>query len=62
MFVPARLSEKQLAAIEKFEQSNGAKLVALTNIALEPVDLSEQALAKVRRLEQDTGLCLVAVK
>lgn len=61
MYTFAKLSSSQVSALQQFEEREGLKLVALTDLALTPEQLDEKKIAAVREFEQKLGACLVAV-
>lgn len=61
MYTFAKLSANQISALQQFEEREGLKLVALTDLALMPEKLDDTKIAAVKEFEQKLGACLVAV-
>jgi hypothetical protein len=62
MYTFAKLNQSQLAALQKFEAEAGYKVLAVTDLKLDPEQLDAEQLAALRKLEEDMGTCLVAVQ
>ncbi len=62
MYVFAKLSDDQLKALQDFEQNSEVKLLAVTDVTLEPAALDAEKVAHLRDLEEQLGMCLVAVE
>lgn len=61
MFVLANLPEEKLEEIKDLEQHLGRKVLALSEVDVEPSKLSDEQLEEIKDIEEETGLCLVAV-
>ncbi len=62
MFVFANLNTEQVKAIQKFECSEGVRLLALKEVQLEPEMIAADKLAALNDLERNLGICLLAVR
>ena len=61
MFVVARLSADQLKMIQQFEKDEGIRLIAMTEMEVEPEMIEADKLTDLQKLEEQLGVCLVAV-
>ena len=62
MYAFASLSEEQIAALRAYEKEQGVKLLAVSEVELDPAPIDAADLAKVQALEEQLGVCLVAVR
>jgi hypothetical protein len=62
MYTFAKLSNSQVSALQQFEEREGLKLVALTDLALKAKPLDEKKVAAIKEFEQKLGACVVAVQ
>jgi hypothetical protein len=61
MFVVAKLTDAQIRAIQQFEKEEGIRLIAMTEMEVEPEMIEADKLTDLQRLEEQLGVCLVAV-
>lgn len=62
MYTFAKLSTGQVSALQQFEEREGLRLVAVTDLALKAKPLDERQVAALKEFEQHFGACLVAVQ
>ena len=62
MYFVAKVDSEKLREIQEFEQRAGVRLLALTEIDVEPATLPPDMLKELREKEEEWGLCLVAVR
>lgn len=62
MYVPARLEKAQLHKIRKFEEKKKIRVIALTELELEPALLPADELLDLQNLEKEVGYCLLVVR
>ncbi len=61
MYTFAKLNQSQIAALQQFEEQQGFKVLALTDLKMDPEQLDVEQLTTLQKLEEDLGTCLVAV-
>lgn len=62
MYVPARLEKAQLDKIREFEGKKKIRVIALTELELEPALLPADELLDLQNLEKEVGYCLLVVR
>lgn len=62
MYTLAGLNENQLAALQRFEEESGLKVLAFTPLPVEPAVLPADVLGRLQELEKALGVCLLAVQ
>jgi len=62
MYVPARLEKAQLDKIREFEEKKKIRVIALTELELEPALLPADELLDLQNLEKEVGYCLLVVR
>lgn len=62
MYVPARLEKDQLDKIREFEEKKKIRVIALTELELEPALLPADELLDLQNLEKEVGYCLLVVR
>ena len=62
MYALAHLSQDQVSALQQFEEKEGLRLIAMTEVNVEPAPLDAERLAAVKDFEQQFGVCVVAVQ
>ncbi|MBN2307826.1 MAG: hypothetical protein JXR94_02575 [Candidatus Hydrogenedentes bacterium] len=62
MYVFAKLDDEGLERVQELERLTGMRLVALTDVALDPASLPADMLDRLQGLEEELGMCLLAVR
>ena len=62
MYALAHLSQDQVTALQQFEEEEDVRLIAMTEVDLQPAPLDAEKLSAVKDFEQQLGVCVVAVQ
>jgi hypothetical protein len=62
MYFIAKVDGEKLHEIQEFEKRAGVRLLALSEVDLEPAPLPADLLEELREKEEEWGVCLVAVR
>lgn len=62
MYTFARLSREDLDRVQAAEQELGVRLLALTDVTLEPAPVDAAQVTAIQDIEEELGICLLAVR
>lgn len=62
MFVYANLNEEQVQRLKATEEATGLRLVAMTDVQLDPAPIDAAVLSQIQEVEEELGVCLYAVR
>ena len=62
MFVYANLDENQVQRVKTVEAATGLRLIAMTDVQLDPAPIDAAVLTQIKEAEDELGVCLYAVR